>query len=74
MTNYAAVKYMPAPTKRQLIARIERGEVLKDHEAMIAADFGLGRITRKMHMGIVLTPWGEHASVVLARARQQEQP
>jgi len=62
MNDFAAVKYAGHPSKAELVARIAAGIVVKNSDACIAADMGLGRVSRSMHDEFLfLVPTGEHA-------------
>ena len=73
MSNFARVTYSAPPTRKQLIARIKRGEVLKNSDAALAEDYGLGYTSRAMHdTGLFLVPKGMSAAVVMNKMRQQQ--
>jgi hypothetical protein len=72
MSDYGQAPYRVPPTKRELMARIARGEVLRNVDALIAETFLLGKVTRSMHSGLILVPNGEKSRVVFYKARKQE--
>jgi len=65
--------YPKPPTREQLERRLKRGEILEGSDAVLAADYQLGRVSRTMHnTGLDLIPNGVKASVLCAKFRRQK--
>ena len=57
--DFASVPFQVAPSKSELRRRLKRGEILRNSDAVLAADMGLGSLVRLMpSMELVLRPNG----------------